>query len=111
MPGAVNAEEIAINKNHLEMVRFHSDKDEGFKKISLILGLMVSEAGPQIDNKWRRHDAQMNPEPIGAIHRPEQTGVVRRETSVMLGIEPPPVRLTVNRETSLILGIAPRQFG
>lgn len=81
IPGAVNAEEIAINKNHVGMVRFHSDTDEGFKKISLILGLMVSEAAPRIENKLRLHDAQRRMEPTVAFNGPERINLTQHEIS------------------------------
>lgn len=81
IPGAVNAEEISINKDHVGMVRFHSDTDEGFKKISLILGLMVSEAAPRIENKWQLYDAQRRMEPTGAFNGPGRVNITQQETS------------------------------
>lgn len=66
----MNTEAIAINGNHLNIVRFFSDQDEGFKKTSLILKLMLSAAVPRIANSWGQFDAEIG---LGPIAIPQST--------------------------------------
>ena len=44
VPGAADAESIAIPANHINMVKFASCEDEGFKKISGHVQLLAEEA-------------------------------------------------------------------
>jgi len=53
VPGTVNVEAIAINKDHVNMVKFLSSEDEDYKTISGHLGSMVSIAPQKIAEKWR----------------------------------------------------------
>jgi hypothetical protein len=52
IPGAVNAESIAINGDHLNIVKFRSNEDEGFQKAYRVLRLMVPDAVSKIQGRW-----------------------------------------------------------
>ncbi|KAH0611238.1 uncharacterized protein H6S33_011665 [Morchella sextelata] len=54
IPGAINAEEIGINRNHREMVKFRSAEDEAFRKVYLTINLMMSSALPHTIERQRR---------------------------------------------------------
>jgi hypothetical protein len=54
VPGAVDAEAIAIMDNHLNMVKFLSEDDSGFKKIAGHLMLMAEDASTKISQNWER---------------------------------------------------------
>lgn len=53
--GAVNAEEIAINKDHRNMVRFGSIGDSGFEKVSQHLAIMAEEAPSRVEERWQQY--------------------------------------------------------
>ena len=54
MPGAVDAEPIAIHANHVEMVRFASRDDHGYQTVSGHLQVMVRSAKDVITLRWER---------------------------------------------------------
>jgi hypothetical protein len=59
VPGMVNVEAVAINKNHVGIAKFPSSKDEDFQTICGHLGNMVSMAPWKIAEKWqldKRHE-------------------------------------------------------
>jgi hypothetical protein len=59
VPGTVNVEAVAINKDHVGMAKFPSSNDEDFQTICGHLGNMVSMAPQKIAEKWRldkRHE-------------------------------------------------------
>jgi hypothetical protein len=58
--GTVDAEAIAIMADHKNMAKFESEKDEGFKKISGHLMLMVEEARDKVARKWEQEKALQN---------------------------------------------------
>jgi len=51
----VNAEPIAISKNHVYMNKFASASDEDFKTISSHLHVMVKAATENADKNWKRY--------------------------------------------------------
>jgi hypothetical protein len=53
VPGAVNAEEVAIMGNHIEMTKFSGPEDDGFKKVSGHLSLMMANAISKADENWQ----------------------------------------------------------
>ena len=53
VPGTVNVESIAINKDHVGMARFPSSEDEDFQTICGHLDYMVRMAPQKIAEKWR----------------------------------------------------------
>ena len=55
VPGTVDAEAISINKNHVNMSKFPSTKDEDFKTISKHLSIMAKAAPHKIIKNWE-HD-------------------------------------------------------
>lgn len=57
VPGAIDAEAIAIPANHLNMVKFVSREDEGYRKISGHLRLLAEEAPVVIKQRWREDDS------------------------------------------------------
>lgn len=79
IPGAANAEEIPINGNHVNMVKFYSLEDEGFKRASTTLSLMSRDALPQVEANWERYYMQNGLEPV-------------RTVSSIEGLETPAVR-------------------
>lgn len=52
VPGVLDAESIAITANHLEMTKYLSENDAGFKKVSGHLQLMVQEANIKVQKNW-----------------------------------------------------------
>jgi hypothetical protein len=52
VPGAVNAESIAIMANHHEMVKYPGEDDEAFRKVSGHIQLMVEEANDKVQKTW-----------------------------------------------------------
>jgi len=59
VPGIVNAEAIAINKDHVGIAKFASSNDEDFQTICGHLNSMVSMAPQRITEKWsldKRHE-------------------------------------------------------
>jgi hypothetical protein len=52
VPGAADAESIAIPANHLNMIKFASREDEGYKKISGHLQLLAKGAPDAIKQRW-----------------------------------------------------------
>ena len=57
VPGAVDAEAIAIPANHRNMVKFASNENEGYRKISGHLRLLAEEAPVAIRQRWREDDS------------------------------------------------------
>lgn len=57
VPGAVDAEAIAIPANHQNMVKFASRENEGYRKISGHLRLLAEEAPVAIRQRWREDDS------------------------------------------------------
>jgi hypothetical protein len=60
VPGAVDAEAIAIMADHKNMAKFDSANDSGFKKISGHLMLMVEEAREKVARNWEQEMALQN---------------------------------------------------
>ena len=52
VPGAINAEPIAIHANHIEMVKFASKEDYGYNTVSGHLQIMVQSAKDVITLRW-----------------------------------------------------------
>ena len=55
VPGTVDAEAISINKNHVDMSKFPSAKDEDFRTISKHLSIMLKAAPHKIAQNWENH--------------------------------------------------------
>jgi hypothetical protein len=60
VPDAVNAEHIAINKDHIYMNKFASANDEDFQMISSHLCIMVGAAKRRIDANRGRYRGLTN---------------------------------------------------
>jgi hypothetical protein len=56
VPGAADAEPIAVHANHTDMVRFASKEDNGYKTVSGHLQIMVQSARDAISLRWERED-------------------------------------------------------
>lgn len=52
VPGAADAESIAIPADHLDMVKFASREDGGYEKVSDHLCLLAEEAPDAIQARW-----------------------------------------------------------
>jgi hypothetical protein len=52
VPGAINAEPIAIMANHHEMVKYLGDDVEAFRKVSGHIQVMVEEANDKVQKNW-----------------------------------------------------------
>jgi hypothetical protein len=52
VPGQVNAEPIAIIDNHLNMVKFSSNKKNEFQRVAGHLKLMVDKAPIKVQENW-----------------------------------------------------------
>lgn len=53
VPGATDTEVFSINSNHEEMVKYKSMNDDGFKRVSSCLRLMVEAAPEKVSENWR----------------------------------------------------------
>lgn len=63
MPGAADAEPIVIHADHINMVKFRSKDDPGYRTVSRHLKLMTVDAGNAIGGRWEiegRLDAGTN---------------------------------------------------
>jgi hypothetical protein len=58
VPGAVNAEAIPVNKDHIGMSKFESPEDEDFQTICGHLQIMVREAPNKMAERWSREKVQ-----------------------------------------------------
>ncbi|KAA6408178.1 MAG: Kinesin light chain [Lasallia pustulata] len=56
VPGATNAEPVAIPADHLNMVKFASRQNRGYEKVSGHLQLLAQEAPEAIGARWEEHD-------------------------------------------------------
>ena len=52
----MDAESIAIMANHLQMTKYPSQDDEGYKKVCGNLQLMSLEANIKIQTNWQREE-------------------------------------------------------
>jgi hypothetical protein len=52
VPGAANAEPIVIHADHINMVKFASKKDSGYRTVSGHLQIMAQDAGEIIRSRW-----------------------------------------------------------
>ena len=66
-PGAADAESIAIEADHLNMVKYASREDGGYKKVSGYLRLLAEEAPDAISARWTEENR---------IKRGERTALV-----------------------------------
>ncbi|KAA6414181.1 MAG: hypothetical protein FRX48_02543 [Lasallia pustulata] len=56
VPGATNAEPVAIPADHLNMVKFASRQNRGYEKVSGHLQLLAEEAPEAIGARWEEQD-------------------------------------------------------
>lgn len=56
VPGAADAESIAIPANHIGMVKFDSREDGGYEKVSGHLWLLANKAPAVIAARWEGLD-------------------------------------------------------
>jgi hypothetical protein len=52
VPGAADAEPIAIHADHINMVKFDSDGDNGYRTVSGHLRIMAGNACDVISSRW-----------------------------------------------------------
>lgn len=52
VPGAADAESVAIPANHINMVKFPSHEDGGYEKVSGHLWLLANKAPDVIAARW-----------------------------------------------------------
>ena len=60
VPGAADAESIAIAADHLNMVKFASREDGGYEKVSGHLYLLAEEAPDAISARWTEQEKIKN---------------------------------------------------
>ena len=56
VPGVLDVESIAIMANHLEMTKYPSESDMGYKKLSGHLQLIIQEATTKIQLSWDKEE-------------------------------------------------------
>ena len=56
VPGAADAEPVALPADHLNMVKFASRKDGGYGIVSGHLQLLAEESAGAIGARWEEHD-------------------------------------------------------
>ena len=52
VPGAVDAEPIVIHADHINMVKFGSKEDSGYKTVSGNLQVLAEKAGGVVSSRW-----------------------------------------------------------
>ena len=52
VPGAADSEPIAIHADHINMVKFETSSDDGYKTVSGHLRLMAGRACDAIGRRW-----------------------------------------------------------
>jgi hypothetical protein len=52
VPGTPDAHAIALHKNHIDLVKFKSEDDHGFKAVTDQISVMVKNAGSKIKSNW-----------------------------------------------------------
>ena len=52
VPGAVDAEPIVIHADHINMTKFTSKEDSGYRTVSGHLQIMAEIAGEAIASRW-----------------------------------------------------------
>ena len=55
VPGAIDAEPIAMNKDHVNMAKFMSREDEDYKTLSAHLRYMATIAPLKIAKRWQMY--------------------------------------------------------
>jgi len=64
VPGAADAEPIIVHADHINMVKFASKENNGYRTVSGHLQIMAQSAGEVISARWeteRRVNAGMQP--------------------------------------------------
>jgi hypothetical protein len=56
VPGAADAEPIIMHADHINMVKFGSKLDEGYKKILDYIQIMAQDAPDKVGSKWEQED-------------------------------------------------------
>lgn len=56
VPGAADAESVAIPADHLNMVKFTSREDGGYEKVSGHLQILAENAPDAIIARWKEQD-------------------------------------------------------
>jgi hypothetical protein len=56
VPGAADSEPIAIHADHINMVKFESKADSGYKTVSGHLWVMTGRAGDIVGQQWETED-------------------------------------------------------
>lgn len=56
VPGALDAEVIAIPADHVHMTKYRSEDDGGYKKVSGNLFLMARESSTKVEKNWQREE-------------------------------------------------------
>lgn len=59
VPGALNAEPIAIPADHINMTKYRSEDDGGYQKVSGNLFLMVRESSAKVQKIWQKEEIAM----------------------------------------------------
>jgi hypothetical protein len=54
IPGATDAEPVVMHSDHVNMVKFKSRLDEGYKKILDYIQIMTQAAPNEVACKWER---------------------------------------------------------
>lgn len=60
IPGLQNAEQIALNRDHISMVKFETETDDAYMKVVRHVTKMVKDAPRAVDAAWRRHTQQLS---------------------------------------------------
>lgn len=55
VPGATNVEVVEVHKDHHNLVRFRSAKDDDFATIADHLSIMAENAPSKVEGAWRGH--------------------------------------------------------
>jgi hypothetical protein len=54
VPGAADAEPIIMHADHINMVKFRSGSDEGYKKMLDYIQIMTQAAPDKIGSQWEK---------------------------------------------------------
>jgi hypothetical protein len=56
VPGAADAEPIVIHANHINMVKFASKEDSGYRTVCGHLRIMAQDASKHVRSRWEKEE-------------------------------------------------------
>ncbi|KAI9148182.1 Kinesin light chain 4 [Paramyrothecium foliicola] len=86
LAGYPRAISLSLAKNHNELVRYASNKDEDYKLITSHLQKLIMDAGEEVVRRWS-HSVSKEPPRTGKP--PDKSSTMKDPTSIILSFNPP----------------------